>query len=255
MIKTRNSCLAATIVLTLLPALVLAQEEGTTEEKKRERAQLLIHMNYLPELPSFNETAGLMQFLEQGSSSRIYSGGSGMAFEIGGIYAVRSRCSVGWSFEFLQAMQNGTLDVSAPHPLLFNQNRKASQSVNELSYSEFTIHTAFAYRIATERIEVDLFAGPSFFTTRAEVIDQATTDSQYPFDEISLTGISRVTLNDTAIGFNVGAGLAYYFTETLGISFLTRFSQADLEVMRDGGDPIAIKAGGFRVGGGIRIRF
>ena len=37
MIKTRKSCLAATIVLTLLPALVLAQEEGTTEEKKKKR--------------------------------------------------------------------------------------------------------------------------------------------------------------------------------------------------------------------------
>ena len=124
---------------------------------------------------------------------------------------------------------------------MFNQHLKASQTLDELDYSEFTVHTAFAYRIASERIEVELFAGPSVFTTEIELID-----------EISLTGVSSVTLNNTAIGFNAGAGLAYYFTETWGASFLVRFSQADIEVQREGGEPLGFKAGGLRFGGGIQ---
>ena len=171
------------------------------------------------------------------------------------MYAILPRFSVGWSFELLEAMQDGTLDLSLPHPLLFNRDREASQAVNELGYSEFTIHSAIAYRIASPRVEVELFAGPSFFKAEVELLDQVTAVSEYPFDEISLTSVNRITLKDNAVGFNVGAGVAYYFTETLGVSFLARFSQADLEVVRDGGEPIGFKVGGFRAGGGLRIRF
>ena len=245
--------LAVAMVLAL-PALLHGQDTDD-QEKKEKRAQLIVHANYLQEIPTFDETGRFTQFLEQGSTSRTYSGGSGTAFEIGGMYALLPRFSIGWSFELLEATQDGTLDVSVPHPLLFNKNRRASKAQDELGYSEFTVHSAFAYRIATSRIEVELFAGPSYFTTEVELIDLATSESQYPFDDISLMGGGPVALKDSGIGFNVGAGMAYYFTDIFGASFTARFSQADLEVMREGGASIAIKAGGFRLGGGIRVRF
>ena len=155
----RKTCLALAIVLAL-PALLHAQEAGEPE-KKEKRAQFIIHANYLPTLPNLDETTSFTRFLEQGSTSRVYSGGSGTAIEVGGMYALASRFSFGFSFELLPALQDGTLDVSEPHPLLFNQHLKASLTLDELDYSEFTVHTAFAYRIASERIEVELFAGPS----------------------------------------------------------------------------------------------
>ena len=241
-------------MLLALPALLQGQDTDE-QEKKEKRVQLIVHANYLQEIPTFNETGSFTRFLEQGSSSRMYSGGSSTAFEIGGMYALLPRFSIGWSFELLETMQDGTLDVSVPHPLLFNQHREASQSADELGYSEFAIHSAVAYRIAAPRVEVELFAGPSFFTTEVELIGGATAELQYPFDEISLTGGGPVTVKDSAIGFNVGAGMAYYFTESFGASFSARFSQADLEVMRSGGESITIKAGGLRLGGGIRVRF
>ena len=52
-----------------------------------------------------------------------------------------------------------------------------------------------------------------------------------------------------------GDGVTYYVTEAVGVSFLTRFSQADIEALREGGEPVAFDVGGFRVGGGIRIKF
>ena len=64
-----------------------------------------------------------------------------------------------------------------------------------------------------------------------------------------------MTLDKSALGFNAGAGVTYYVTEAVGVSFLTRFSQADIEALREGGEPVAFDAGGFRVGGGIRIKF
>ena len=98
------------------------------------RLGLIIHANYLQEIPTFDETGSFTQFLEQGSTSRTYTGGSGTAFEIGGMYALLPRFSIGWSFEFLETMQDGTLDVSVPHPLLFNKSRDAAEpAVTSLS--------------------------------------------------------------------------------------------------------------------------
>ena len=100
--------------------------------------------NYLQEIPTFDETGSFTQFLEQGSTSRTYTGGSGTAFEIGGMYALLPRFSIGWSFEFLETMQDGTLDVSVPHPLLFNKSRDAAEpAVTSLSGSTRTISKRF----------------------------------------------------------------------------------------------------------------
>ena len=159
------------------------------------------------------------------------------------------------SFESLSATHDATLDISVPHPLLFNRPRTASTDIDALDYSERALHFDIAYRIAVPPVEIDLFVGPSIFFAKTELIDQGTTDSQYPFDELSLTAVSRVTLDESALGFNAGAGVTYYMTEAVGVSFVTRFSQAGLEAMREGGEPVAFDAGGFRVGGGIRIKF
>ena len=86
-----------------------------------------------------------------------------------------------------------------------NQHRDASKSVDELSYSEFTIHSAVAYRIATPRVEGRV-------VRRSELLhngSRANRRSHRPnystrFDEISLTGGGPVTVKDSAIGFNVG---------------------------------------------------
>ena len=141
----RKTCLALAIVLAL-PALLHAQE-AEEPEKKEKRAQFIIHANYLPTLPNLEETTSFTRFLEQGSTSRVYSGGSGTAIEVGGMYALASRFSFGFSFELLPALQDGTLDVSEPHPLLFNQHLKASQTLDELDYSEFTVHTCAPQKV------------------------------------------------------------------------------------------------------------
>ena len=103
--------------------------------------------------------------------------------------------------------------------------------------------------------ELDLFAGPSVFNLETELLDIGKVESEYPFDEISLVSVSRVTDNKSALGFNAGATFAYYLTESFGVSFMARFSKGSIEAMRKEGEPIAIQAGGFRLGGGLRIRF
>jgi hypothetical protein len=44
-------------------------------------------------------------------------------------------------------------------------------------------------------------------------------------------------------------------TEAFGIAFQARYSHATVGIAREGGEPIELDAGGFRVGGGIRLSF
>jgi hypothetical protein len=44
-------------------------------------------------------------------------------------------------------------------------------------------------------------------------------------------------------------------TEVIGIAFQARYSHATIGIAREGGDQIELDAGGFRVGGGIRLAF
>ena len=257
---TRLASATIVMTLTLVPSLVHGQARDTPsissdEEEKAKRFQLFVHASYQPTLRNFDEATSFTQFLEQGSTSRTYTGGSGTAFEFGGVFSLTPELALMGSFEIVSATHDATLVISVPHPLLFNRPRTASTDIDALDYSARALHFDIAYRIAVPRVEIDLFVGPSIFFAKTELLDQGTTDSQYPFDELSLTAVSRVTLDKSALGFNAGAGVTYYVTEAVGVSFLTRFSQADIEALREGGEPVAFDAGGFRVGGGIRIKF
>jgi hypothetical protein len=86
-------------------------------------------------------------------------------------------------------------------------------------------------------------------------VDEVTISSDYPFDEATVASTSTVELDDEPIGFNAGASLTYRLTDVFGVAFQARYSHAGIEISRAEGDSIELDAGGFRVGGGIRISF
>ena len=251
-IMKRLSVLLFTVA-TMLPLIAGAQE--ASEENKAKKFQFLFNVYYQSIVRDFSESTSFTKDLEQGTTTRSYSGGDGSSFEMGGAFSLTPKLAVVTSVEILSSVHEGTLEISSPHPLLFNRPRETSMPADALDYYEFTVHANVTYRIPVSKMEIELFAGPSMFFPEIELIDQATTDSQYPFDELTITSSRNVTLEERAIGFNVGGGVTYYLTESLGLSFVTRYSRASLEAMREGGQPISLELGGLRVGGGFRLRF
>ena len=63
------------------------------------------------------------------------------------------------------------------------------------------------------------------------------------------------TIDDNPIGFNAGGALTWRLTKVIGIALQARYSQATIGIAREGGEEIELDAGGFRVGGGIRLSF
>lgn len=251
----RTMALLAAMLLAPAMNVAVSAQAISVKPAPTRKVRLLVNVNYNVTERSFDETSTFTSFLEQGSLSQSYLGGTGIAFEIGGIYSITPSIGILGSFEFLSTDHDVMFEVDAPHPLLFNQNRSISDELSGLTYSEQALHVDGVYTLRAGSIVVDVFGGPSFFFTETELLDEATTSSEYPFDELVLVSTSTVKLKDNPIGFNVGGAFTYEFTPVVGVSFQARYSAATATLERENGSTVEIDTGGLRVGGGIRISF
>ena len=236
------------------PAAGLAQISTAATSTAR-KFRLLVNVNYNVTSRAFDERSTFTAFLEEGSTSRSHDGGTGLGFELGDIYSITPAFGILGSFEFLSAEHDASFDVVTPHPLFFNQPRTVSDDIAALEYAEQALNVDAVYTLVSGSFTVDVFGGITFFFTETELIDEVTTSSVYPFDDVHIVSTSSVKLKENPIGFNVGGAFTYRFTPVIGVSFQAKLSGATINLQREAGQPIEIDAGGFRIGGGIRLAF
>jgi hypothetical protein len=159
------------------------------------------------------------------------------------------------SVEVYNSDFDGEFEESLPHPLYFDQPRTVSGSATGLKYQENAVHVDAVFTQMLGKMTVDLFGGPTFFFTNTEVLDQVNVTSTYPFDEATVSGTTRAKIDDNPIGFNAGGSLTWRITDVLGIAFQARYSRGTIELTRASDQNLELDAGGFRVGGGIRLAF
>ncbi|MGH9391300.1 MAG: hypothetical protein ACRD1Z_16960 [Vicinamibacteria bacterium] len=231
------------------------QETAAPTEKRERRIRVLVNALYNPTGIGFSDTSTLPSFLEEGRSTRSYDGGKGVVFEVGAIVGIRKGLGAMGSVELYQSDFDGVFEESLPHPLYFEQPRTVAGDITGLEYKEKAVHLDAVYTREFPKFTVDVFGGPSFFFTNTEILDTVTTASEYPFDEATVRSTSNATLDDNPIGFNAGGALTWRLTEVVGVAFQARYSRATIGIAREGGDEVELDAGGFRVGGGIRLSF
>ena len=252
--RPRGIALVFASFFLVTPATSTAQSSSTAAATAR-KFRVLVNVNYTVTSRNFDESSTFTAFLEDGSTSRSYDGGTGLGFELGAIYSITPAFGILGSFEFLSAKHDASFDVIAPHPLFFNQPRTTSDEIAALEYSEQAVNIDAVYTLTFGSFAVDVFGGVTFFFTETELIDEVTTSSAYPFDELDITTTTTVKLKENPIGFNVGGAFTYRLTPLVGVSFQAKYSKATMNLQREAGEPIDIDAGGFRIGGGIRLAF
>jgi hypothetical protein len=246
----RSIAFVLSAFLLATPATSVAQSSSPDR-----KFRVLVNVNYNLTSRTFAESSTFTSFLEEGSTARTYDGGTGLGFELGGIYSITSAFGILGSFEFQSAEHDASFDVAAPHPLFFNQPRTTSDDIAALEYSERALNVDAVYTLTSGAFTVDVFGGATFFFTETELIDEITTSSVYPFDDLDITSTTTVKLKENPIGFNVGGAFTYRITPVVGVSFQAKYSKATVNLLREAGEPIDIDAGGFRIGGGIRLAF
>jgi hypothetical protein len=234
---------------------VSAFAQGSSANDDSKRVRIFVNGAFNPAGLSFSDSSTFTSFLEEGSSSRTYDGGKGAVFEGGALVGITDDLGVMGSIELYQSDFDATFEESLPHPLFFDEPRVVSGAVTGLEYSEKAVHLDAVYTRDFSDWTVDLFGGPSFFFTNTEVLNTVNAESSYPFDEAAVRSTSSVQLDDNPIGFNAGGALTWRLTDVLGVVFQVRYSHASIGVAREGANEIELDAGGFRVGGGIRLSF
>ena len=80
-------------------------------------------------------------------------------------------------------------------------------------------------------------------------------DQTYPYTDATFTGIARQAHSAATTGGHVGADLAFYFSDMIGLGGTVRVSRGSVNLSTPDGRTRAITTGGVQTSGGLRLRF
>jgi hypothetical protein len=233
----------------------VARARGTTPSSaakaaSAERAIVSINASYLTASRTFDDSRSFDLYAEQGSFSTDYDVEARVGVDAGVFVKVWQQLAAGVAFTTHKDDRDLVIEGSVPHPLLFNQPR-AIEGTAPGTREETAVHLQFAYVVPINRnLRVVVFGGPSFFTVKQSVVTGITYDEAYPFDDATFSGADVEIEEEDKTGFNVGADVAYFFTNSVGVGGIIRFSQTKVTFSLG-----EVDAGGVMVGGGVRFRF
>jgi hypothetical protein len=209
-----------------------------------------------PGSQDFTQTGRFTEFAEEGSLTAEHSADAGPGFEIGFQIRAGGRLAVRADVSITKRDQAAAFTAALPHPLYFDQPRLAEGQVDDFSYAESALHLDLVYAaLRTDRLALELFAGPSLFRVESDLIERIDYVQSYPFDSVSVSGVASARVEDTPFGFNLGVGLDYRLGARFGLGAQVRFSQARAELVVSEGHRAEIDAGGIQAGIGVRLFF
>ena len=190
------------------------------------------------------------------SSSSTFSSGS--LFDVGVGVRVFRNLTVGVGYHQEQNDTEGTVSGQIPSPVFFNRPRALTGS-EPLNRKEMATHINIGWVMPfSEKIDVLVYGGPSFFRLTQEVISDVLPNE---------TGATSTTINATietserkksVTGFNLGADATYIAWQNdnvrIGVGGFIRYTAADTTVlMLTTEQPTEV--GGMQFGLGARLRF
>lgn len=193
---------------------------------------------------------------EEGSIDITQTGiGGGGFFDFGANYRVRNQLGVGLAFTFNSSKGDGTVNGSIPHPLFFDTFRTLTASANDLEHEERGVHVQATWHIPfTDALDFTVSGGPSFFNISQDFIRRVTFSETPPFDTVTVDEVELLSLRKNAVGFNIGVDASYTITPMIGVGVLARYTRAETDFDLNDNDSASVKAGGFQIGAGVRVR-
>jgi hypothetical protein len=177
------------------------------------------------------------------------------AFSVGAAFRLVPRFWVGVQYAMAEMKPGATLTAAIPHPILFDVPRTVEGSVNDVAHNEQNVHVALMYALPLDAVDVKVLGGPTFFKVKQDFVSGVAIDEAYPFDTATLASATTKQLSESAVGFNAGVDISRLLSSHVGIGALLRYSRADVQFDDTEVGQQTVKAGGFEVAGGVRLRF
>jgi hypothetical protein len=200
----------------------------------------------------FRQRTTFTEHFEEGSFDTAYPVKSGPQFDVGGWVRAWKNLALGATVSRFR--KSGTADVTAqiPHPFFFAQNRQIQGSTG-VDRSELAAHVQATWLVpVTNRVDVALMGGPSWFNVEQGIVSRVNYRDSYPYDSATFAAASIERQSKSALGFNAGVDLTVRFSRYAGVGGFVRFSRASVEL---NGAADSINTGGAQMGSGLRLRF
>jgi hypothetical protein len=149
-----------------------------------------------------------------------------------------------------------SLTLSVPHPLWMGYPREGTIDGSGLKLSEIDLYLNLVYSLRFSMFGVSLYGGPCFMMASATIVTDVTTEETgYPYMELNATQTSA-QVKKNVFGFDAGAALSVYLGRSFAVLLDARYVSGKGAFKPEGDIPeLALTLGGFRVGGGLKLRF
>jgi hypothetical protein len=205
---------------------------------------------------TFTDNVGFIEFHEDADFDADYAVGTGAVFDGGAGVRLANGIGFGVAVSRFERLDPVSLDARIPHPFFFDRPRSLAGSEPDLTRLETAVHVEVRwFQSVSDTVELAVFGGPTLFNVRQDLVSAIGYDHAYPYDEASLASATTAAASASTIGFHAGADVGFFFSETVGLGALIRYSGGSVDLPGEGEGTVAIDTGGFHVGGGLRLRF
>ena len=211
------------------------------------RAFVNVNLAAQTEEREINTTLTVPVYGQNASAATTIDVGRGPMFDISGGYRVWQDVAVAVGFSYFSKQGNAVGSASIPSPIFFNQFATVTLGPTSVDRSDKCFYVLGVWFLPiSDKIDVALSLGPSFTSVKQELI----ANLSIPAGTQTATPIVE-SQSATIAGVNVGIDATYLFTKMYGAGVFVRYNggSGDLPSATD------VKAGGFQVGVGARVRF
>jgi|SoiMethySBSTD1v2_1073268.scaffolds.fasta_scaffold02870_20 outer membrane protein with beta-barrel domain len=252
----RHVAAAAIFALLAVPASAQVAKSNQRPRTPIDRIFVSIDGVYQTGGEDFTDSKTFVRNAEDGSFATNYSVESGPAFNVSGGVHLTQKLAVGVGVSRFSHSTPTSITASVPHPFFFDRDRALAGDIGGLTREELAVHVQARLVIpVSRRLQATVFGGPSFFRVTQDIVNDFTYTESYPFDTAALASTVTSSVNESALGFNVGADLSYFFTPQLGLGGTVQVVGANVDMPSAGSGTVDASAGKLQAGAGLRLRF
>jgi hypothetical protein len=245
-------------VLILIPRTSLGQQKGGGPPE----ARILVDVNVFNAARSLSNdrefSSQSLKFNEVASTTAEYPKPSPVNqvpwVDLGGSVMLKQWLGIGVSYSRTTYQDVARLSATIPHPVFLKASATGTGvTPNALDRADASTNVFLAlapYR--TNRFQVRLFGGPSFFRYSADMVTDVSYSQQYdplaPQSTVTIDGFTGTHESAHGIGFHVGGDFTYYFSKLFGVSAGFRISDGTVTLSEE---PMSRVGQDIRVGGGV----
>jgi hypothetical protein len=243
---TRSLMTKPTItVLLMIAALSLASAQAGAQTPVSPERFFTVNVGAQPQSRTVDALATTELYEQTAEFAAATTVGSGVFFDIAGGQRISPELTIGVGYSYFSSTGSASGTATIPDPLFGDRPTTMPIELSDLKKTEQFINIQFVwFRPVRAKMDIAVAVGPSIAHVSQEFASGQLVEGT---ETVEIVPDSQ---GGWGFGVNVGGDLIYMLTPQYGVGVLARYTWASV------GLPAAdVTAGGFQIGGGLRVRF